>query len=356
MKKTILPALLLWLLALSSPAMAERERELFLLELPLIPGAEVRAHRPGGSQISLGKVLQIPQKSKYPGYTASAWAKPGSVAATAVNAIHLSIAVEKERGRIMSLLPAETVAPAAGAGSTLVVDCPAGRALFGAWAPPVGSPVKVRSASGEERSLADGPFPQEGETLWIQVTEKPGPYMVDIENRLGGKVTAYLSPRGRRVIARVAHPLGGSGRFEGSLFQRGSALRANHCGVICVSSSPEGEIGGFQIIPFQHSHSKEMAHSWNMTQWMILEPVDGDAMVGQPPLFSDYLVPGPANGEKLWDLWSTYGRRSLVLCRIDGGPWQKLPSVSGRDDGAFSNISHLRIYYPTTREPLTGRQ
>ncbi len=345
---------ILVLLAILLALPARAEKALFQLELPLVVGAQALVHGPQGT-LPLGTVREIPGTSKYPGYTASAWAQPGTVAATAVNAIHLSIAVEKDRGRIMSLLPAETVAPAAGAGSALVVDCPAGRGLFGAWSPSVGSPVTVRSADGQERSLAQG-LPQPGETLWIAVTEKQGPYMVDMENRAGGDVTAYFYPRQRRVIARVAHPLGGSGRFEGSLFQRGSALRANHCGVICVSTCPEGEVGGFQIIPIQHSYSREMAHSWNMTQWMILEPLEEtEAMVGQPPLFSDYLVPGPAEGEQLWDLWSTYGRRSLILCRVDGGPWQKLPSVVGRDDNAFSSITHLRIYYPTTREPFTPR-
>jgi hypothetical protein len=324
---------------------------LFRIELPLAVGDDVRILLPSGESRSLGKVLAIPGSSRWPAYTASRWARPGTVAASAVNAIHLLLSVEEEKGRTISLLPAETFAPAAGVGNALIIDNPAGRGLFGAWAPPVGSTVTVLSPQGMARPLLADEPPRQGERLVIDVVEHPGPYMVEIENRMGGAITAWIDGYGARRIGRVAHPLGGVGRFGGSQYQEPGRLRANHTGVICISTSPLGEVGGFQILPLLHSHSPEMENAWEMTQWLIVEPLGWDSFVGEAPLFSDFLVPGPARGELLWDLWSTYGRRSLVLCRINEGPWQRLPTRSGRIDHGLKDISHLRIYFPRTEEP-----
>ena len=103
-----------------------------------------------------------------------------------------------------------------------------------------------------------------------------------------------------------------------------------------------------------------MQGSWDMTQWMIVGPPDGKSMMGAtPPLFKEVLVPGPADTESLWDIWSTYGRRSLLLVRKDGGAWQRLSEIEGRNDSALKDITHLRIYFPFTSEPakehISGR-
>ena len=55
------------------------------------------------------------------------------------------------------------------------------------------------------------------------------------------------------------------------------------------------------------------------------------------------------------DLWSTYGRRPLVLCRRNGGTWEHLPAVSGRQDGALKDVTHLRLYFPFWDEPQGKR-
>ncbi len=338
---------------LARGAYAEPE-EIFRLEIPATVGGVVRAVRPDGMVWELGRVTRVPTSSKSPGFTASAWAESETVVATAVNAIHITIDVENGHGRILSILPSETIAPAAGASAAFVVDCPAGRGIFGGWAPIVGSRVRVRRADGTYRDLTKGDLPAQGEVLVIWVTEDPdAPYMFDIENRAGGEVRAYRKGKSS-VIARVEHPVSGSGRFDGTMFQRRSALRGNHCGVICISTSNFGDIGGFQIIPYEHAFSTEMRDVVNRTQWLIVRSVDGEKMTARAPLFRGTFTPGAQVGEKLWDFWSTYGRRSLVLCRVDGGEWKRLDAVAGKDDHAFEHITHLRIYTPFTREP--GRQ
>jgi hypothetical protein len=307
-------------------------------------------------KIPIGKVIKIPNSSRYPAYTASAWGKPGKVCASAVNAIHMLLSVEKGKGRTISLIPSETVAPAATPGTAIVLEGKGGTGIFGAWAPPVGTPVTIRNAEGTERPLTTEDLPREGETLKLRVETSDPPVFVEIENHPGGKVST-LSERGYRTIAKVVRPVGGTGRFGGTLYQSVSRLRANHTGVIDISTSPYGEIGGFQIVPLKHGDSPEMASMWHMTQWMILAPLDGVPLAGNPPLFDGYLLPGPIQVEdqenvKFLSLWAKYGRRSLALCRIDGGPWRFLPESIGRNDNSLKSLTHLRIYFPDDREPL----
>ena len=340
-------------LALSTAAQA-RPEEIFRLEIPATVGEKAVAVRPSGERFELGTVRRVPETTRYPAFTARAWAQDGTVSASAVNAIHITLSVEKEKGRIISLLPAHTIAPAAGASSSFIVDCAAGTKLFGAWSPLTGSRARVRRADGSLRTLTKDALPQPGETLVIWVTEDPdGPYMIDIENKAGGDVTAYYSPFGRRVIARVERPFSGCGGFSGSKFQRRSALRANHPGVICISTCELGRVGGFQIIPYEHSFSPEMVKDLKIkTQWIVVRSLITETTSGQPPLFSGFLTPGAQVREKLWDFWSTYGRRSLVMCRIDGGKWQRLENAEGRDDHVYDHVTHIRLYVPFTKEPL----
>ncbi|MCR5335614.1 MAG: hypothetical protein K6E42_03575 [Synergistes sp.] len=326
--------------------------ELFVIRIPMEKGAAVTVRTADGIVHEAGKINALPDKTRWPSYTASAWGRPGTVCASAVNAIHMLVSVEKGQGRTLSLIPQQTIAPAAGPGASVVISDRAGESLFGAWAPPVGSDVLVEKADGSSSPLAADNLPAAGDTLVITAGEyEDMPYIVNIENRPGGRVTAWRRG-GPELIARVIRPLGGTGRFEGTLFQRTGAIRANHCGVIDVSTSPNGEVGGFQIIPWDHAlKSKEMQHVWDMTQWLVIGAADGSSMMGgSAPLFKNGLVSGPAAGEELWDVWSTYGRKSLVLARYDNGKWQRLKSASGRGDNALKEITELRIYYPFTEE------
>ena len=305
-------------------AAADSRRHVYDIELPFEEGAAVRAVLPNGTVHALGRVVKLPERTRWPSYTASAWGRPGAVTASAVNAVHILMSVEEGQGRTMSVLPRETIAPAAGPGASIVLDCKGGTSFFGAWAPPAGTRITVRTPTSlhplEER------LPAEKDILIFEVYEESWPYMVDFENRPGGRVTAWGGARAD-VIARVIRPVGGVGRFEGTLYQHAGRVRANHSGVIDISTSDYGTIGGFQIIPWDHAlDSKEMQGAWSATQWMIIGPADGKSMMGgTEPLFSGGLVPGPSKGERLWDLWSTYGRKSLVLARLDGGAWVKLP-------------------------------
>lgn len=305
-----------------------------------------------GTVTQIGKVLAVPRSSRWPSYTASKWAEAGTVCACAVNAIHVLVSVEKGQGRTISILPKETFAPASGKGNAFVVETKAGTTIFGAFSPVVGSKISLIDHTGLERPFKVSELSRKGNSLVINVPETGKFFVMDIENRPGGRVLIW-DDQGVHTMARVIRPLGGVGRFGGTQFQNTGRIRANHTGVIDISTSPYGSIGGFQIIPLIHAFSTEMINSWKLTQWMIISSTDTEiSLAGQAPLFSGNLVTGTQTGEQLRNLWSTYGRKPLSLCRLNGGKWQRLPDHTGRDDAALKELTHLRLYFPVNREPL----
>ncbi len=343
-------AVLFVLLVLASPGWSD---DCFTIEIDCLPGGSITAYHPASGAVYLGSVTSVPASTRYPSFTASRWGNPWTVVASAVNAIHILVASDSRGGRTFSLLPSGTIAPAAGEGNALVTDIAPGHGLFGAWAPPVGSRVSLTGPDGEPWDGMD-PFPENG---WLSI-ETPGAdttVFVDIENRPGGRVVIWRNGMRPEITARVVRPLGGSGRFLGTIFQERGRIRANHPGVIDISTSPDGITGGFQILPLEHAASPEMHYAWDLTQWLIVGPLKGAGLLrGSAPLFSGELIPGVHKGEKLWDIWSTYGRKPLVLTRLEGGPWQKTPLSTGRNDDGLKKITHIRIYYPFTVEP--GKQ
>lgn len=328
-------------------------QESLLLRIPFKEGGTATATLPDGNIAELGTVGALPVKTNWPAYTASKWGVPGTVCATAVNAIHILVDVEKERGRIFSIVPKVTVAPAAPQGAFFSIDSPAGTALFGGFAPLTGSGVFIELSNGMREALTR--LPEKGETLLIEsaLPERPETWMVDIENRPGGRVIAWTKT-GPKVAARVVRPLGGVGRFGGTEFQATGRVRASHTGVIDIATAPRGQVGGVQIMPLMHAlTSAEMANAWKLTQWMIVAPVPGEVpLEGTPPLFKGTLMPGTQLSDRLSDMWSTYGRKPLVLGRFDGSPWRELPDISGKVDDGLCNLTHLRIYYPFWNAPL----
>ena len=343
MKKILLALIIL---SFSASSFAE-EKKFIEIRIPCKINSEVTAKMPEGEIINLGKVLMTPSKTNWPAYTASKWSEPSTVCASAVNAIHILIDVEEGRGRIISLVPSVTVAPAAVSGAFFSIEIPAGSGIFGGFAPLTGSKVTVEH-EGIENSLTD--FPKENEVLIIrtELPEKQKNFMVDIENRPGGRVILWNN-EGCEVIARVIHRVSGVGRFGGTIFQNNGRIRASHSGVIDISTSKRNEVGGIQIMPLKHAlTSKEMINSWSLTQWLIISPLPlEDDLEGHEPLFKNSFLPGSQLNDKLPNELSNYTRRPLIICRRNGGNWERLPEVTGKVDDALVDVTHLRLYFPS---------
>ena len=328
------------------------------------------SHDGGASKEAVGRVIYPCARTNSRGYTASKWAKTGRVAATAVNAIHIKTGTNTREGRgvIFSIVPKEAldlpgnynsyVSP----NSSIYTAIQGGTSIFGGgYSPIVGNRVLFARAGSAESEVEEGYVPQLGDRMIILV-ERPLKYPREIifENRFGGAVSVDYTGSQDIVIAEVLKPVQGIGRFGGGLYSSTGRIRANHTGVIDISTSPKGKVGGFQIIPSDHGMSPEMGNARLMTQWMVVgsTSIKGKPLEGLTPLFSSYLRPvySPLNIDSdtiAQDLLE----RFIVQVKYTGkSRWEPMPRLWLDSDmskplpkwanSALKNVSHIRILFP----------
>lgn len=377
--RTVALAVCLWLLAASAVAawegygrptphvMAENRaatHEIHRVRIVNDFQGPIEISQNGGRTWTLiGKVVQPAVRNNPNGYRASGWAETGKVAATATNAIHVKVGHRTDdpgfpegRGVMISVLPREFFTPPPDYGSYTAADSGiwtnlgSGTYLFSnEWAPFVGDPVYLEAAA-DLVPVPENYVPRPGDVL-VFVVRKPALYPREIafENRTGGSVTVAYGPgEGAKLIGRVWKPVGGIGRFEGSLYSGNSRVRANHTGVIDVSTAPvfrgslaeatDDDKGGFQIIPVHHAHSPELGNALTLTQWMIVEGLrdEDPSPDGVAPLFKGYLRP-----------------RYEAFGRFQDGPWQRFPFLTGRLDDALNGLTHVKIEFPQSEATLS---
>lgn len=330
---------LLWLLAFSASTSAAESPSVWLRIDNAINGPVQVRLGDEGRWVTLGRVLR-PANRTAPGFGAGRWAAPGTIAATAVHGIRIRIS-GGEFGPMISLVPRQfaTIPDLYGGhvpgDSGIRTDIGAGETLFREWAPLTGSPVFIETAAAPIPLPTDY-VPVAGDVLLIRSRWRDdSPAEVQFENRKSGPVTAVYPDGTREVLGTVSQPLRGVGRFDGTSYTGVGAINTNHPGVITVSTAPfvrseasEGappeRRGGFEISPAVHVRDQ----AGGSPQVMGVAPVAGsEGLEGKYPLFSGALALWPGSG-------AADGFR--VEMQVDGGPWEPLPAMVGRDDAAFS--------------------
>ncbi len=298
----------------------------------------------GVTWTAIGRVLRPndghAQETGDDGFTAADWAPSGSVAATAVNALHIKVRQGTRHAVLFTIQPRELLSKTAeevksyfSSPTSIFTDIPAGELLFGPeYAPRLGNPVYV-IREGETIRIPEEYKPMPGDTLVIR-SLRPSPCLKEVRfvNRPGGLVFAAYSDGSATCIGRVAKPVGATGRFGGSQYAGRGAVRANHPGVLCVSTSKRGDIGGFQIIPDVHAGGPGLKYVWgNISAWMIVRPLlPGRPMLeGRFPLFGGHVRPGT-------------GR---CLVRIDDGRWEPVPERVGLVRDGLRNVTEIRLVF-----------
>jgi len=152
---------------------------------------------------------------------------------------------------------------------------------------------------------------------------------VEFENCFGGRIVAFGKTGIPRTVGQVLRPVTGVGRFAGSKYAGVGEIRANHPGVICISTSPWDEIGGLQIVPARHASEPDLNYVRTKSVWMVVGPASVilPDLEGQTPLFRGHFRP----------------RQGKVEVRLDAGPWQLIPEAVGLQETALLHVSHLRI-------------
>ena len=311
------------------------DRLLHKIMLPMTVGAQAQIVFPDGKAIDVGRVLAVPTTSRHPGFTASKYGLGGQIIATAVNAHHIQISVEDGAGRTMSIIPMRTYVAASGEGSSFVVEGEGGTGIWGRYAPYVSSPVYIINKAGMPVLFNNMHVFQFAEALEIRVyAPEDDVEFLEVENRPGGRVW-YRDAKGDHDFGIVESAVSATGRFEGSVYQTRGAIRANHPGVICISTSELGKIGGFQIVPRSHTFSKELQKTRNMTQYIIVRGPEFEDLTGEPPFFRGALRPAD------WDVPASMA--SKVLCLIDG-EWRQMPNIEGLTENTLGHVQAFRIH------------
>lgn len=313
-------------------------QESLRLRITNAAGGLIEASRDGGKTwLLLGHVTQPALKVNRASYTAAGWAHDSAIAATATNALHIKIAENPETKRPMtlSIVPeGKTVGAAVRqASATMYTDLEGGGTIFGGGLGPyVNSPVFLLR-DGIPTPLPPTYEPAVGD-VWLIVRYDPVrlPTSATFENRAGG--TIELDYGGETaVVGVVDKPVTGIGRFEGAIYAAGGRIRANHPGVIDVSTSPYGLVGGFQIIPRQHAKSPELAYVAAGHQWLVVGPRTAEEpdWAGQPPFFSDTILPSYRPDDLFGEHPDRMQRllsRAVVQVRCNGGPWEPMPRIA----------------------------
>jgi hypothetical protein len=331
-------------------------------------GGEIAASFDGGRiWQTAGRVIRYTTQVNRRGYTASKWVPPGHVAATAVNAIHINVGYnqEEDRGVVFSLLPREMLAATASYSSflspdsSIYTDIPAGQGIFGGGGAPLVGNCIYQEAGGGLVLLSAGYVPARGDVL-VVIVDRPARYPIaaEFENQAGGAVSLSYSDGSRELLGWVVKPVLGVGRFLGAVYTGIGRIRANHTGVIDISTSPVGELGGFQIIPFGHALSPEMGNAWGLTQWMIVGPLRDRSSLwdGITPLFCQHIRPDYLSDDLYAQDWRVR-LLSRFLAEVDTGRgWQPFPAIRLSPDpgaplpgwagDALSPVKRVRILFP----------
>jgi hypothetical protein len=344
-------------------------QEQYRLKVWNLPGGTIEVSSDKGkSWQRVGSVIFPTERTNSDAYAAAAWVPDGKVGATAVNAIHLKVSTEADgRGVVFSLLPRELLVKPKGYNSyfnptsSIYTDIPAGTAIFGGgFAPYVGNIILLSRPGYAIVPWPTGYPPQLGDKIYILV-DKPVDYPKEIvfDNKKGGAVTITYFNGVERVVGRVVKPVSGVGRFEGTLYAAPGRIRANHAGVIDVSTSRLGAIGGFQIVPAQHAAT--LKYPMASPQWLVIGPLDSSAEVfeGRAPFFKYFIKPAYSADDLAKDDWeSKLLDRFLVEVKLKGSDkWQPVPiweyndyyltgSVPPWANNALAKVEAIRILFP----------
>ena len=326
------------LLAALAAAYAESPAETLRLRVTNSAGGAVEVSSDGGATWhGVGSVVIPADRVNPASFTAAMWAQDSAIAATATNAIHIKVANNRGNGRPMtlSLVPGGKTIGAAGRlrSSAIFTDITGGESIFGGGLGPlVNSPVYV-VRNGQQTPLPADYQPADGDVLLIVRYAPPSrPTYLVFENRAGGKITMESLDKATDCGV-VARTVDGIGRFEGTVYAAPGRIRANHPGVIDVSTSPLGMMGGFQIIPRHHAKSPELAYVRTGHQWMVIGPAEptGPDFAGRFPFFSSLIIPSYRSDDILGDYVNWMQRtlsRTIVQVRYDDGPWEPMPRIA----------------------------
>ncbi len=302
----------------------------------------------------IGRVT-APATESLMGYSAAGYAKPATVAATAVHGIRIRVGDSGAPDPLLvNILPREFAqTPKLFGGqvsglSGIYTTIPVGTSLFRGLSPLVGNPVYLEHDMGSDlQPLPPNYQPKDGDVLEIVVLAPANPLKeAFFDNHAGGDVRVTYADGTTNVVTHVVKPVVGVGRYDGCSYTGVGAVNTNHDGVITVSTAPastsplfEGigpeRRGGFQIQPAFHNAQGDGAGAPSVLVIGSRKRPDAPEMEGRPPLFYGYfdLAWDPAEPQHSW--------RTEVQRRH--GAWEPMPLIVGSQTLALADVTALRL-------------
>lgn len=276
--------------------------------------------------------------------------------------------------------------------SMIYTDIPGGSAIFGGWtAPFVGSPVQFLDTDNTWKSLDlyfNGDYTKPIPKRLLIVVNKPSTSndsldCIEFENWAAGDTVGGVtkSSNGRvlvhypnsvtKHVADVIQRVCGTGRFVGSEYAEVGRVRANHPGVLCLSTSPKvgyttdpEQRGGFQFVPA--NHAKYLCYNLGQDsfigkpQWAIIAHVGADKSL----LYDTrYVIDGKLSYDPIWEsvapVFGQYIKPKhiptdlsnttyFVVSTDFGATWQNCPTIQGVTDPStgspVNDWTNIRLY------------
>ena len=302
----------------------------------------------------IGRVT-APATESLMGYSAAGYAKPATVAATAVHGLRIRVGDNGTPDPLLiNILPREFAqTPKLFGGhvsglSGVYTTIPVGTSIFRGLSPLVGNPVYLEHDMGSDlQPLPVNYIPKDGDVLEIVVLAPVNPLKeVDFDNHAGGDVRVTYADGASRILTQVVKPVVGVGRYDGCSYTGVGAINTNHDGVITISTAPvstsplfEGigpeRRGGFQIQPAFHNAQGDGAGAPSVLVIGSRKRPAAPEMEGRPPLFDGYF-------DLAWSLaepqhsWRTEVQKNH-------GSWQPMPVLVGSKTLALADVTALRL-------------
>ncbi len=303
----------------------------------------------------IGRVT-APATESLMGYSAAGYARPATVAATAVHGLRIRVGdAGTPDPLLINILPREFAqTPKLFGGhvsglSGIYTTIPVGTAIFRGLSPLVGNPVYLVHDMGSDlQPLPVNYVPKDGDVLEIVVLAPANPLKeVDFDNHAGGDVRVTYADGTAKVLTQVVKPVVGVGRYDGCSYSGVGAINTNHDGVITVSTAPvstsplfEGigpeRRGGFQIQPAFHNAQGDGAGAPSVLVIGSRKRPSAPEMEGRPPLFYGYFDLAWSAGEPQHS-WRT------EVQRRNRAKWEPMPTLIGSQTLALADVTALRL-------------
>lgn len=346
---------------------------LYYIEIENIKNGNIAVVENNNQRKIIGKVTH-PATRTYissDGFWASHYTVSSKVVGIGANALHIKVGPVKRFEPTLSLLSKENVQNpylvsllpknTENSKTKINTNISGGEEIFGGtFSPYSGSDVYYFSKNNSWEKIEDyyniNSLSSVPTLIRIEVKKKTTNYgdvkEIIFENKKQGDILINFKNGKMIKTGVVLQPVNGTGRFAGSEFVDIGRVRANHGGVICLSTSPDvgftydtNKRGGFQIIPINHAKylNKYLKTTYiGQNQWMIIAPLEtSQEILGNDVFFEEPYLEGNA------PFFNSYIKPdNIIHFKVsfdNGSTYKTIHSLTGVISNSLKDVTHIKL-------------